>query len=333
LQSLSYFSVLRAMIRNFIGCGLFFLLLLTINFLQAQCLPQTPEAFFSKLRFNNQLPERLLSGRTVLFYGEAITQTDLEKTQASFAGTGIDVIVSIELEKLLAGQEVRMFIFKAVQKRELSNLVFLQKTIEGYRCIITAFNKKSTFTSRQQSAWQATYSSLYELLLQVNREALSHYRKQNLLINEQPDVDFPITLVNGSRMESYTSDLRADRVAVRLSGNEQQDGELKEVCKTYPFKMEFVADSISDADLRQRGFWYVLNCIYATEYDVRFLLGYPQSTASVLPAEKSTFSDAWVYKFYFRKLEYDHLYMGKQWDAAPSWQQALRALIANLPKT
>ncbi len=318
------------MIRNFIGFCLIFFSLQSINFLHAQCLPERREAFFAKLRYNNHLPERLLNGRTILFYEAAMTQVELEKTQASFAGTGIDAVVSIEFEKLLAGQEVRQFIFNAVQKREVSNLVFLEKKTKGYRCTLTAFNKKANFINVQQSAWQATHSSLYELLLQVNREALSLYRKQNLLVNEQPDVDFPITLVNGSRMELYTTDLRAASVAVRVSGNQKEDEVFKEVCKSYPFKMEFVTDSISDADLRKKGFWYVLNCVYDREDDVRSLLGFASPTPSAIAAEKSASSNVPVYKFYFRKLEYDHLYLGKQWDASADWQNGLTLFFNNV---
>lgn len=302
------------------------LLLFSPNLLQAQCLPESQESFFSKLKVNNRLPERLLNGRTVLFYEDSFTKPELEKIQSSFSNTGIDAIVGIGIEKLLAGQDVAKVIFNALQKREVSNLIFFLKDAKGYECIVTKFNNKPTFIAQQQSAWKVKYGSLNELLLQLNREVLSQYKKQNLLISEQPELDFPIALITGSRIEAFAGDLRADRLAVRLSNRVEENEEIKNVCKQYPFKIEFVADSISDAELRQKGYWFVLNCVHGRQQSVRALLGYTIGNAA---EDKQVLTEV-VYKFYIKKLEYDHVFLGKQWDIAPQWQQSLENFIGNL---
>jgi hypothetical protein len=292
----------------------------------AQTIPLREESFFLPLRFNGKLPEKLLSGRSVLFYDYHLSKGDLASIQRSFAGTGIDAIIAIETEKLLGGYDVSRALFKIIQKREVSNLVFIHKGKLGYRCVITSFNGKPDFIDQNQHAWQWEGNSLNELLVQVNREALASFKKQNLLINEQPESELLLNIISGSRIEPFTSDLRVDKLAVRLSGDGLQDGLLKEICQQYPFKVEFVADSISDADLRAKGFWYSLNCVHAREWQAKSLLGYVSAEGA------TTFNQQEVYKFYFKKLEFDNIYVGKQWDASPTWTQSLQNFIINLRK-
>lgn len=292
----------------------------------AQCLPETEDVFLNKLNYTNQLPEQILSGRSVLFYHHSLSPKELKLVQKSFAETGIDAICAIELEKLLAGQDVRQGIYSALQKREISNVLILQKKSEGYRLVITNFSGQASFVSSSQAAWQSTGPSLNEMLLQLKREALASFKVQNLLINEQLETDFTFRSFSGSRIEGFTSDFRVDRLAVRLSSQTTDNDMLKEVCSKYPFKIDFVESTVSDAELRQKGFWYVLNCVHAREQQVRNLLGYEESKTSTTVYSSSQE----VYKFYFKKLEFDNVYLGKEWDAATTWKQSLENFIANI---
>jgi hypothetical protein len=300
----------------------------------AQTVPVSESLFFSKLNYNNVLPTKLLSGRTLLVYDVDVTNKDLIMIQQSLASTGIDASLALEVEKIMGGHEVTKALTTILQKREISNLIFFRKGGQQYRCIATAFNGKPSLISAQQSAWQASNYSLSALLQQLNREALANFKKQNLLINEEPETELVLSIYSGSCIESFTIDLRADRTAVRLSGRSEEDEILKNICKQYPFKMEFVADSISDVELRQKGFWYVLNSVCAHEPIAKELLQYPAKVQPTLPqtTQQATIIDEKVYKFYFKKLEFDNVYVGKQWDADKDWTQALTSLFQNLRK-
>ncbi len=297
----------------------------------AQTLPYTSETFFQRFVISDQLPARILNGRTILFYDVSLSLQELERIQASFSATGIDAVLAIELQKILAGHDVRKVIFDAIQKREISNLVFLDKHQEGYRCTITHFNQKPSFTSNRQRAYQLVKPGLGDLLVQLNRDLLNNYAKQNLLINDQPETDLTLRLVQGSRIESMSSDLRIDKLAVRLSDNENGNAALKLALSDYPFSLAFVGDSLSDAELRQQGFWYVLQCVHLPEKEAMSMLGYATGVKPSVLNEPSL-SSREVYKFYFKRLEFNNLYLGKQWDAATQWETALKNLLDNLRK-
>jgi hypothetical protein len=295
----------------------------------AQCIPDTKEQFFSRFQTSITLPEKILSGRTLLFY-DAISTNELSLIQQSLAATGVDPVLALPVQQLLGGHDIRTVLFNAVQKREVSNLVFFLRTQQGYRCVVTTFSATPAFVKVQQVAWQQQRVSLGELLQQLHREALGTYKKQNLLINETPETELPLRLIEGSRIEGFTSDLRIDRVAVRLAGN-ATDNTLKGALASYPFKLEFVADSVTDQQLRQRGFWYVLNCVYAPEAQAREWLEFAPAKSNPLNPWNAGAS-APVYKFYFKKLEFNNWYVGKLWDADPQWTTALANFIDNLRK-
>lgn len=293
----------------------------------AQCLPDTEEIFFQRFIIVNQMPERILSGRSLLFYTNSLSQKELVRIQESFSALGIDAVLAIETEKLLGGHDVRKALFDAIQKREISNLVFIQKNQQGYTCTLTNFNQKFSFINTGQPAWQLSKNTLGEMLLELSRNAQSAFAKQNFLVNDQPETDVKISIIRGSRIESHSSDLRVDRLAVRLSDRAEDNEALKSAFSNYPFKVEFVADSLSDLELRLKGFWYVLQSVHLPEKQARDLLGY-----AVSKGLNNSFDDRSVYKFYFKKLEFDNVYLGKEWDAATSWQQALQNMLTNLRK-
>lgn len=293
----------------------------------AQCLPDTEERFFQRFTIVNQMPERILSGRTLLFYNNSLSQKELVRIQESFSSLGIDAVLAIEIETLLGGHDVRKALFDAIQKREISNLVFIQKNQQVYTCTLTKFNQKFSFVNTTQPAWQLSKTTLGEMLLELSRNAQSAFAKQNFLVNDQPETDVKITIIRGSRIESHSSDLRVDRLAVRLSDRAEDNEALKGALINYPFKVEFVGDSISDAELRLKGFWYVLQSVHLPEKQARDLLGY-----AVGKGLNNSFDDRSVYKFYFKKLEFDNVYLGKEWDAATTWQQALQNMLTSFRK-
>ncbi len=284
---------------------------------------------------SGELPAQLLSGRSVLFYSGTFSEKQLEQIQRSYAESGIDAVYTIPVERLLGGHDVRQALYTSLQKREISNLIFIQKNSEGFHQVVTVYNGQSTFVSDKQSAWENTSPSLSELLQQLKREALASLKVQNLLINEQPETELPIRIFSGSHIEGFTPDLKSDRLAVRLTPYAEENEILKQLCGQYPFKVEFVEFTMTDAELRQKGFWYVLNSVRGPQAQIRELLGYAEAksgsqtqSTTLTPSNTSEI----LCKFYFKKIEFEHVYLGKQWDASTTWQQALENFIGNLRK-
>jgi hypothetical protein len=293
---------------------------------KAQTIPLTPALFFSNIKPTNQFPEKLLSGRTVLVYTPGVTDKDLQLVQNQFLQTGIDAVFAIDIQHLLGGYDVASHTLSQFSKREIHVLAFVQKYLETYTITLATYAGSARLIL-PSPVWQISGSSLYELLLQVNREALNSLKKQNLLINDRPEQAPENSIISGGRVESFTADLRVDRMAVRLSGRKEEDNLLQEICKAYPFKIEFVADSLTDVQLRQKGFWYVLNAVAANENLIKSKLGYPQSESK--DNQRNT---GIVYKFYAKKLENEIYYLGRSWDADPYWPKALENFIANIRK-
>lgn len=314
------------MVKSF-QSGIFFLLVASTAY--GQCIPVRQENFLTSFNYQSSLPARILNGRTLLFFNSEISAKELLQIQQSLAGTGVDAILALEFTRLLGGHDVRLSLYKSVQKREVSNLIFFERLPQGYRCTATAFDGTPAFVKRGQPAWSYESASLGELLLQINREALGNFKRQNFLVNEVPETELALRLIEGSRIEGFTPDLRIDRVAVRIDTDDRVNQKLKETCGAYPFGLEFVPDSLTDQELRQRGFWYVLNCVVTVEEKAREWLGFSPVKENPL-APQRTPNRQLVYKFYLKKLEFNNSYVGKSWDAHPEWDIALANFIANL---
>jgi hypothetical protein len=320
---IGYFTFFVTMFRS--GLFLFFCSVVLLN-TKAQTIPLTPALFFSNVKPTNQFPDKLLSGRTVLIYTTGITNKDLQQAQSQFAQTGIDAVLTMPIQRVIGGHDVITTAIALFNKREVQVLAFVQKYLTTYTVTLASYSGNTKLIN-QSAIWQLSGPSLYEILLQVNREALNTFKKQNLLISDSPELATENTIITGSRVEAFTADLRVDRMAVRLSGRKEEDNLLQEICRNYPFKIEFVGDSITDAHLRQKGFWYTLNSVAGYENLVRTTLGYPQTETNTTSASSNT-----VYKFYAKKLESEIFYLGRSWDADPYWPKALENFINNVRK-
>lgn len=324
------------MLLRLVSCFFCFLLISVSHLrVEAQSIPESEERFWAKFTMSGELPAQLLSGRSVLFYAGTFSEKQLEQIQRSYAESGIDAIYAIPVERLLGGHDVRQALYASLQKREISNLLFIRKNSDGFHQVVTAYNGQSTFVSDKQSAWENTSSSLSELLQQLKREALASFKAQNLLINEQPETELTIRIFSGSHIEGFTPDLKSDRLAVRLTPYAEENEILKQLCGQYPFKVEFVEFTMTDAELRQKGFWYVLNSVRGSQTQIRELLGYAEVKSGIQTQSNNltpSSASEMRCKFYFKKIEFEHVYLGKQWDAAATWQQALENFIGNLRK-
>jgi hypothetical protein len=287
-----------------------------------------------KFAFTEVIPEKLLSGRSVVLYEEAITNTELEETQKMFQQAGIDAVAYFITDHVLAGPDPERAFATYLTNRSIEYLIFFEKE-NNYSLTVVPFNNKRDFVDPSAPAWRQSDPVLKELLMTVFRFAVSNLKKQNLLINEVPETDIGLKYFNSRRYENFTNDAKAFRIAVPRWGNEKDDAELAEILKAhFPVKYELVDPALDERELGRAGFISVLRFVHTRGSVAKKILGYDlsqvaKSLTSVYynngEADLKTISaNEPVYKFYVKHIEYGNIFLGKGWDADVTWQQALK---------
>ena len=308
------------------------IILIASDFASAQ-FSMDEKMWLEQLNLQGGLPDKLLSTRTVVFYEYTLTAKEIKDMQQSFQRTGVDAVAYFELDMLVAGKDVTRAFADYLSKREVSNLLFVQKSEKGFRIIATPYNGKETVADQQQAAWSYSNSNLNEALKELYR-ATSSQKKQNLLINESPETGLKVNPIPGNRNEFYAIDLKVDPLAVPKTGDELTDKELEEIFKLYyPLKYKMTEPGTPEKELRRQGSLYVLCFIHTRGVVAKELLGYDMSKSesaivSVTYPDnqqqlKSISSNTPVYKFYFKHIDSGNVFFGTKWDADLTWQQAL----------
>jgi len=309
-----------------------FLLLLFCNSAFAQ-FSMDEKTWLERLDLNGGLPEKLLSTRSVVFYDYTLSEKELVDVQQSFQRTGIDAVAYFELDMLMAGKDVTKAFSEYFVKREIINLLFIEKDEQGFRIIATFYNGKESVIDQKQVAWSKANSNLSEALKDLFRTASSQ-KKQNLLINDAPEMGLQINPIGGNRNEFFAIDLKVDPLAVPKTGDELVDKQLEEIFRMhYPLKYKMTEPGTSEKDLRKQGLLYVVCWIHTRGNVAKDLLGYDMSKSesalvSVTYPEnqqqlKNISSNTPVYKFYFKHIDSGNVFFGTKWDADLTWEQAL----------
>ncbi len=290
--------------------------------------------WIEQLDLKGGLPEKLLSTRTAIFYDYRLTEKELSGTQEYFQRTGIDGVVYFELDMVMSGKDVTRAFAEYLLKREIVNILFLEKRENDYRLTLTVFNGKETVIDQGQKAWSTSNGVLTEAAKELYRLASSQQKKQNLLINEAPETGLLINPILGKRNEFFAIDAKVDPLAVPMTGDEAVDKELEAIFNNnYSLKFKLTPAGTSEKDLRKQGLLYVVCVVRARDAVAKELLGYDMSksesalvsvtypdTQQVL---KNIPSNTSVYKFYFKHIDSGNVFLGTKWDADLTWQQAL----------
>jgi hypothetical protein len=288
-----------------------------------------------QLNHQSSLPEKLLSNRTAVFDDHTLTQKELAEIQTSFQRTGIDAIIHLQLDMLFASKDVTKAVNDYLLKREISNLVFIEKNDDGYRITVTGFSGKENILEPKQAAWSVSNRLLTEALKTLYQTASSQQKKQNLLINDAPETEAQIDPIVGKRNDFYATDLKVDPLAVPKTGDEAIDRELEEIFRNnYPLKFKMTDPGVPEKELRRQGQLYVMCFIYTRSAAARELLGFDMTKSesaflSVVYPDGSQQqlrnipANTPVFKFYFKHIDSGNIFLGTKWDADTTWQQAL----------
>lgn len=293
------------------------------------------------LKTDGVLPEKLLSGRTAIFYSYHFTPKELTIAQENFERTGIDAIVYFDMDKLMAGDDVTRAYANYLKRREIDNIIVITKAPGLYNIFITVFNKSDQVVEKGQSAYVVSNQVWSDALKTLHRLAANAQKKQNLLVNPVPEMDIPINSITGKRNEFYAIDLKVDPLAVPKFGDEKMDARLEEIFKEhYPWKYKLTEPGLDEATLRRQGYYYVVELIYTRATIAKEVLGYETSSfetaiASVTYPEsqqqlKNIPANTPVYKAYFKHIDSGNVFLGTKWDADLSWEQALINQIKGL---
>lgn len=310
--------------------SLFFLL---TTYLPAQVLP-SEKMLVESLNLNGGLPEKLLSTKTAVFHSFQVSEKEMISIQEYFQRTGIDAVAYFPTDLLIGGKDVTKAFYDFLLKREISNLVFIEKNEMDFRMTITLFNGKETVVDPGQNAWSMSNRLLLEILKNLNRTALAQLKKENLLINDFPETELTVDAIRGKRNDFYAVDMKVDMVAIPKFGDEALDKELATLIETnFPFKYKFTEPGVSEKELRKQGMLYIMCFVYTRGSAARELLGYnPSKAESAIvsvtwpgsePQLKNIPSTTPVYKFYFKHIDSGNIFLGNKWDSDITWQQAL----------
>jgi hypothetical protein len=306
--------------------------LLFISFAAQAQIPVGMDALLSRLKAGDALPDKLLSTRSLVFYPYSMGLKELEQVQNYFQRTGIDAVMYMETDLLAAGRDPSVALAEYLNAREIKHLIILQKQ-NGFGLYIAPYNNLATLFEENQSAWYRHEKTLDVLLQSLFRTANSNLKRENMLINEFPELGMPLNLFKGRRADFFAIDLKVDPLAVPKFGDEVMDKELEEIMKAWPYKYKLTEPGLSESQIRQDGNYYVLRYVFARDKAAHDLLGYQtaRSQSAIVsvtyPEDKAELknisANTIVYKFYFKHIDSGNIFLGTKWDADLTWQQAL----------
>jgi hypothetical protein len=318
---------------NFVKTSLVpvFLLLATFSFSQSV---SEVDSFLSKLTLVNTAPENLLSTRSCVFHSADYSAKELETIQKAFQQIGVDAIFYAESELALAGTDLKNAYTNHLARRDVRYMIFIRKQNLDFQFFFVPFTKK-VWVKPVKPVWYVRSPNLQEVLLTIFHAVATTQKRQSFLINDFPERDAVMRSIIDNRNETLMVNMRSAKIAIPKMEDAAANDELEQFFKeNYKIKFELVDDTISEADLAQRGDFYVLRFVHTRGSLAKEILGYDMSKSESAIATvtypngtlqlKMIPSETLVYKFYLKNLEDKSLYFGTKWDADVTWQDALR---------
>ena len=336
------------------------------------------------LNYTGVLPETIRSGKTIVLVNttKVLAEQTFNKTaeplideaHAVFTKAGIDVVGYYSLKQVFAGKDSQYGFSEAWKKREIENIIIISqvdfqkknKEVTRYVLLATTFNGTPSFFSNGQIGWKSQGKDFDKVLNRV-AVAANKYKRENLLINEEPEYFDDVKMVWGEHVEGYLTDLDFGKLAVPIfktveiptpkpTGlinnlvakqveesnilNAENNKILEEKFKTYNYEYELVFAETSDIDLSKDGFSYVLLRLYSPGVDIKRLLNYSinedQDTYTTQIYKQGNLTlrripaNGLVYKYYIKHLRTGNIYLGPKWDADETWSEALDHMLYNV---
>ena len=300
------------------------------------------------LQYGAELPKDILQSKSVALVQLPPKSTDpavrgdwkklAELTQPGFKKAGVDVVTYYHIEDIYSGKESYLAFMEEFKKRELENVVFIVQEKGLFHIVLTKVNDETQLIKAGQSAWQTKNADLSIALDNLYKAASSSPQdRSNLLILEVPEFGAMAKTIDGRRGEYYDLNFSSERLAVPVFAD---TAKISAVMADYPYRYGFVDPDLEEKKVRADGHQYILYYVHSTGKAVKEMLEYPVTdteTAYVSEAVRdgkakvNSYSiNTPVYKFYIKHIYSGNVFLGKKWDAAPTWEQALSNYIDNL---
>ncbi len=302
----------------------------------------------ASLNYSDQLPEEILSSKTVVFVKAPLKSQSpeiranwseiAEVAQPGFKKAGIDAVTYYYMDDFFSGYESYDAFLDALDARDLSHAAFLFYDGKSYQLILLKLKDRSFLIANNQEAWKMEGADLKKILEDLYRVAAnSNLKKTNLLIIGNPQYGDMVSIIKGRRSEFYDLNFSSEKLAVPQFAD---TAAIAEVMKNYPYKWGFVEPGFDEKELRSKGYQYILYYTHSSGKAVKQILEYEISdnesayVSEVVndgASEISSYNiNTQVYKFYVKHIYSENNFVGKRWDAAPTWQKALANYITNL---
>ncbi|MEL6535514.1 MAG: hypothetical protein AAFQ98_08900 [Bacteroidota bacterium] len=322
----------------------------------AQSLPlPTPSRFLSAQTTTAEVPEGLLIHRSALVIGaQPDAQGNLmperttawaESFQAMFEEQGVDVVMVFRQLDLLSGREPWAAFEQLMVQRGIQYLIHLKENgDQSFTVSIANLPEQAPLLGASRAAYSLSAADVGTLVTDLRLEIIrADLSRENFMVLGTPEFFEDVPMITKNRYESFPLDLRLDKVAIRWpedAGDDfkQQFGEYMD--SLYPHEFGFVAATHTDQQIRNEGYQYTLDWVYATGYSVKTVFNYETKEGentyitfmTLGPNEKDIKSIPIytpVYKFYMRHLVTGDVYLGKEWDADLDWMAALKHHVYN----
>ena len=293
------------------------------------------------------LPEDLLSGKSLLIFKTLPNpkNPDLrikwlplaDEIQPYLQRSGIDAVAAYHIGDIFSGKETTEAFLFQFSERAITHIVIVEQEPNGYRINIGLFDEE-TLIDPDTPIWSTFASELYQagnnLYLSASK---SGQKLTNRLILAVPEIGNLVSPIQGRRSEFYDLNLESDKLAIVPFAD---TAAINRVMESYPYKYDFVDPSIPERNLRSDGYQFILYYVHSTGEAVREMLEYPidesegayvsESFQGDKPIAQNFDKNRPVYKFYVKHIYSGNIFLGKKYDAAPTWEEALSYYIANL---
>lgn len=298
-----------------------------------------------------------------------------EEAHKQFRKMGIDAMGYYYIDDIKAGRDATITFTRALKKRNVKNIIFLNQVsqknndreTEQFVLVITPFNGEASLMDHGQKAWRVQSEDIENIFKVLGKEVYkSEQPKTNFLITDLPEFFNDTDMIYGRRFGVNCRDLKVDKLGIpkfkkieipeerpggavnvniekeimKYNAQVDQDNlELEEIMKTYPFKYA-ILDAETDKEFSREGLQYVLLRMNTSAITIRELLNYEMDYSetdyiTIKATEygttlKSLPVNTPVHKFYVRHLFTKDVYTGARWDADETWQEALQNFIRNM---
>ncbi len=292
---------------------------------------------FNSLQPVDTIPRNLLKTKSIVFLDIEPSNKEWDKITGIvhdyLKKPGIDAVAYYNLQDIYAGLDVSRSFTLDFKKRDISNVILIKTEGATNKIAVTFADFNRYLDLKNQPAWilEGTLKEITNAL--YVKAANSGIVKENLLINDIPELGLLTDPVGGNRAAFFSIELNESKIAIpyTVASDTLQMKELLD--KYYPYDYGFVQEDVPEPELARIGYKYVLRYVRTSGQKIKKFYKYPDSDKvtdyptirrrdgkeEVKPIPKNQL----VYKYYLKHLRSGRMFLGTEWDVDLVWSDAL----------